>query len=183
MTKKYYALLFEAIFAGSISISLRFLPFWGVFLQSIVFFHTFTNKETEEIPIFPFKKQVYTKKIIGVASVEHGLGTTHIALTLANYLCSKLGMKTAYIELNPSHQIQTLISKQGKPSFLYKGIVFYPNTTVTSLPEILRMDYRYFILDIREVERLIGIREERKCGFFRIQIHNHCKAILLMKLE
>lgn len=80
--------------------------------------------------------------------MEHGLGTTHVALSLANYLCSKLGMKTAYIELNPSNQIHTLISNQRKPSFTYKGVVFYPNTTVTSLPEILRMDYRFFVLDM-----------------------------------
>lgn len=57
-------------------------------------------------------------------------------------------MKTAYIELNSTNQIHTLSQEQGKPSFLYKGIVFYPNTTVTSLPEILREDYRYFILDM-----------------------------------
>lgn len=57
-------------------------------------------------------------------------------------------MKTAYIELNSTNQIHTLSHEQGKPSFLYKGIVFYPNTTVTSLPEILHEDYRYFILDM-----------------------------------
>ncbi len=57
-------------------------------------------------------------------------------------------MKTAYIELNTTNQISTLVQKQGKPSFKYKGIVFYPNTPVTSLPEILHQDYRYFILDM-----------------------------------
>lgn len=76
------------------------------------------------------------------------MGTTHIALTLANYVCSKLGMKTAYIELNTTNQIRALSSKQGKPSFTYKGIVFYPNTTVTSLSEILHKNYQYFILDM-----------------------------------
>ena len=59
-----------------------------------------------------------------------------------------MGMKTAYIELNSTNQIHTLSHKHGKPSFLYKGVVFYPNATVTSLQEILHMDYRYFILDI-----------------------------------
>ena len=56
-------------------------------------------------------------------------------------------MKTAYIELNPNNHICALVKKE-KPSFHYKGIVFYPNTIVTSLPEILRKDYRYFILDM-----------------------------------
>ena len=57
-------------------------------------------------------------------------------------------MKTAYIELNSTNQICTLSQKQGKPSFTYKGVVFYPNTTVTSLPEILHKDYRYIVLDM-----------------------------------
>lgn len=57
-------------------------------------------------------------------------------------------MKTAYIELNTTNQIRTLSRKQGKSSFTYKGIVFYPNTLVTSLPEILQLNYRYFIIDM-----------------------------------
>jgi hypothetical protein len=57
-------------------------------------------------------------------------------------------MKTAYIELNTTRQISTLSNKTEKLSFRYKGIVFYPNTPVTALTEILQKDYRYFILDI-----------------------------------
>ena len=76
------------------------------------------------------------------------MGTTHISLALANYICSKLGMKTAYIELNSTNQIHMLSKNEGKPSFHYKGIVFYPNTTVTSLSEILQKDYRYFVIDM-----------------------------------
>lgn len=57
-------------------------------------------------------------------------------------------MKTAYIELNTTNQISALSNKTDKLSFRYKGIVFYPNTPVTTLAEILQKDYRYFILDI-----------------------------------
>lgn len=59
-----------------------------------------------------------------------------------------MGMKTAYIELNSTNQIHEISRTQGKPSFTHKGVVFYPNTTVTSLPEILHKEYRYFILDM-----------------------------------
>lgn len=83
-----------------------------------------------------------------MGSISRGLGCTHIALTLANYLCSKLGMKTAYIELNTTNQISALSHKTDKLSFRYKGIVFFPNTPVTALADILQKDYRYFILDI-----------------------------------
>ena len=57
-------------------------------------------------------------------------------------------MKTAYIELNPTNQIHWLSQKQDISSFTYKGVVFYPNTSVTSLPEILHEDFRYFVLDM-----------------------------------
>jgi len=57
-------------------------------------------------------------------------------------------MKTAYIELNTSNQINHLVKNQGNKAFCYKGIDFFPNTTVTSLPEILQKKYRYFVLDI-----------------------------------
>ena len=80
--------------------------------------------------------------------MEHGLGTTHISLTLANFICSKQGMKTAYIEFNGTNQISSLNKNQGQKSFSYKGIDFFPNTTVTSLAEILHEDYSYFILDM-----------------------------------
>ena len=57
-------------------------------------------------------------------------------------------MKTAYIELNTTNQICALSHSKGNHSFTYKGIVFYPNTLVTSLPEILHKNYRYFIIDM-----------------------------------
>lgn len=57
-------------------------------------------------------------------------------------------MKTAYVELNTTNQISALSHKKGTLSFRYMGIVFYPNTPVTALTEILQKDYRYFVLDI-----------------------------------
>lgn len=80
--------------------------------------------------------------------MAHGLGTTHVALTLANYVCSKLGMKTAYIELNTSNQINNLVNNSENQVFCYKGIDFFPSASVTFLSEILQKNYRYFVLDI-----------------------------------
>lgn len=80
--------------------------------------------------------------------MERGLGTTHIALTLANYLCSKVGMKTAYIEFNTTNQISALCKTQGTQVFSYKGIDFFPRVSVTSLLEILNYDYQYFVIDM-----------------------------------
>lgn len=57
-------------------------------------------------------------------------------------------MKTAYIELNTTNQIRCLSKAHNKRVFSYKGIDFYPNTSLTSLGEILHKDYRYFVLDM-----------------------------------
>ncbi|MBR3812092.1 MAG: hypothetical protein IKJ16_07190 [Agathobacter sp.] len=57
-------------------------------------------------------------------------------------------MKTAYIELNTSNHISSILARKEKPPFSYKGIVFYPNTSVTSLSELLHKDYACFILDM-----------------------------------
>lgn len=59
-----------------------------------------------------------------------------------------MGKKTAYIELNATNQIRSLSSGTGSKSFSYLGFDLFPCTTLTSLPEILRMDYEYFILDM-----------------------------------
>lgn len=76
------------------------------------------------------------------------MGSTHIALTLANYLSSKLGMKTAYIELNASNQISCLSKAPEKKMFSYRGISFFPNATPASLADILNGNYRYFVIDV-----------------------------------
>ena len=57
-------------------------------------------------------------------------------------------MKTAYIELNTTNQINSLVTTQGNNVFSYKGIDFFPNASVTSLIEILNLNYQYYILDI-----------------------------------
>lgn len=71
-------------------------------------------------------------------------------------------MKTAYIELNGTSQINSLSKKKAKPAFTYKGIVFYPDTSVTSLSEILHMNYDFFILDLG-VLNAYNINEFLRC--------------------
>ena len=89
-----------------------------------------------------------TKTVIGVGSVERGAGTTCVSLVFANFICNKMGMKTAYIELNTTNQIKSLSKRNNSDSFSYFGIHIYPSTKVTSLSEILNRDYDFFVLDL-----------------------------------
>lgn len=69
-------------------------------------------------------------------------------MALSNFLCSKAGKKTAYIELNASNEICSLAKNSRTDAFSHMGIAIFPHKTFTSLPEILYMDYDYFILDM-----------------------------------
>lgn len=86
--------------------------------------------------------------MIAFGSISRGTGTTFVCLALANFLCSKQGMKTAYIELNTTNQIRSLSPDFKKVPFRHLGVDIFPEVKVTSLWEILRMDYDYFLLDM-----------------------------------
>ncbi len=83
-----------------------------------------------------------------MASIEHGVGLTSICLALSNFLCNKTGKKTAYIELNASNEICALSQNCTTNAFSHMGVDIFPHRTFTSLAEVLRMDYDYFVLDM-----------------------------------
>jgi hypothetical protein len=87
-------------------------------------------------------------RTIGICGVEHGIGTTHIALALSNYLRSKRGLSTAYLELNASHQIGCLSDGKGNGFFRFLKIDFYPETKWDQLPDILGTNYSCVIFDM-----------------------------------
>lgn len=80
--------------------------------------------------------------------MERNVGVTCICLALSNFICSKLGKKTAYIELNVTNQIYALSKKKSGSFFSKSDIDFFPNTTVASLSKVLSLNYDYFILDM-----------------------------------
>ena len=80
--------------------------------------------------------------------MERGVGVTCISLAISNFVCSKLGRKTAYIELNATNQIFSLSHGGNQKSFSYYGIDFFPQVSVTSLREILNKNYDFYILDM-----------------------------------
>lgn len=112
------------------------------------------------------------------------MGVTHLCLALSNFLCSKQGMRTAYVELNASNQICSLSPGTGNGAFSYMGITMFPGITLTSLPELLRMDYDYFILDMG-VLNTYSVREFVKCEkqFLVCSLSKWRKKLTLEKLE
>lgn len=109
---------------------------------------------------------------------------THLCLALSNFLCNKQGKKTAYIELNTTNQIRSLAPDSGNTSFFYIGIHVFPGTTLTSLPEILRMDFDYFILDMG-VLNVYTANEFFKCEkqFLVCSLSKWKRAQTIQKLE
>lgn len=100
--------------------------------------------------MFPFKKKKSSPaKVIGICGIHHNVGVTHIALSLANYLCSRHNKRVAYVELNPTGEIRSLCTHQtGRDWFSLMGFSLYPEATFQKLSAILGNGYDYYILDM-----------------------------------
>jgi hypothetical protein len=99
--------------------------------------------------MFGFKKvSSAAPQTIAVCGMEHGIGTTHFALALSNFLCSKFRKRTAYVELNRSNQIHSLADDRDAEMFRFMDIVCYPRAIAEDLSRILAERYTYVILDL-----------------------------------
>lgn len=76
------------------------------------------------------------------------MGVTHFCIALSNFLHSRYLSKTAYLEVNASHEISTL-SRAHDPSasFRHQGVIYYPELTIRKATEILSLNYEFYILD------------------------------------
>jgi hypothetical protein len=77
-----------------------------------------------------------------------GVGATHLCIALSNFLHSRYLAKTAYLEVNASHEIASL-SGEADPSaaFRRQGVVYYPSLTVRRISEVTQQRFKYYILD------------------------------------
>lgn len=73
-------------------------------------------------------------------------------------------MKTAYIELNTTNQINSLSQKQDPASFSYLGFTVFPCVKVTSLLEVYNMNFDFFVVDMSVINTIIA-REFAKCDY------------------
>lgn len=95
--------------------------------------------------------------MIGLCSCESGCGTTHLSISLANYISSKYGYRTACLELHPSDaftQLKTYTDTPYLPGdvkekrfFSIYGVDFYPLLGKQDIPALMNAGYDYLILD------------------------------------
>lgn len=77
-----------------------------------------------------------------------GVGTTHLCIAIANYLCSRFYSDTAYLEMNTSHEIRALAGRPDAGTcFHHQRVVYFPDMTVSSAQEIVNRRFRYYVLD------------------------------------
>lgn len=88
---------------------------------------------------------------IGVCGLGPNTGVTCICIALCNYLCSKEKKDTAYVELNATREIRYLYKSQFQAehcgAFNQTGILMYPESTLSDIPDILSKHHEYLIMD------------------------------------
>lgn len=104
---------------------------------------------------------------IAVCGATHQIGTTTCALSITNYLCSKLRRRAAYIEFNGTHEIAALAGSSDVQAFHYCGMDFFADVTFAALPAILQKPFDYYILDMGVLNQNT-IREFVQCDLCMI---------------
>lgn len=85
---------------------------------------------------------------IGVCGTTVNSGVTHFSISLCNFLHSRFLARTAYLEINSSHEIAALSSKKDPTiPFRCNGVSYYPEITLRQLREQLHLQHKYKILD------------------------------------
>jgi len=108
------------------------------------------------------KERYVIEKLLGtvtvaVAGVSHGVGTTHTAIAIAQFLGRRFS-NVAIVELNDSNHFSTLNNpeyKRGKlpGSFVINRVDFYPYKS-HDLLEIIQAEYKYLVFDIGLIKNI-----------------------------
>ena len=88
--------------------------------------------------------------IIAVAGTKHGIGCTHTAICIANYI-SKCGFPVALIEMNNNKDFSNMYDENfdsGKiNSFQIDGVDYFAYNTY-KFSDVLNAGYKYIVLDL-----------------------------------
>ncbi len=127
-------------------------------------------KEKEDI--------VCNVKTIGLFGSTNGVGTTHIAILLADFIARKTGKKTAYVEFNDSGDCEKLKTVRKEIS---NNPELIPGVSESKYTELLNEGYEVFVIDFGsdahesfsellrcDVKCIIGILSDIKSEQFKI---------------
>lgn len=95
---------------------------------------------------------------IGIMGTARGVGTTHLAIIIANYCVSVLGLHTAAVEYN-QHRDYMKIYDEAKIKtddirhFTLSGIDFYSCRSPEEVASVYAQNYEFLILDMDYAER------------------------------
>jgi hypothetical protein len=77
-----------------------------------------------------------------------GTGVTHFCIALSNFLHSRYLSRTAYLEVNASHEICALSRERDTAApFRHQGVTYYPDVTIRHIAEVTQLKYKFYILD------------------------------------
>lgn len=87
--------------------------------------------------------------------LEAGAGVTHLSIALCSYCASKLGKRTAYLELHARNEISSVCPKTERSDdpesvsscFRLHGVDYYSTMDSRTIPSLLNQGYDYLIFD------------------------------------
>ncbi|NLD49027.1 MAG: serine/threonine protein kinase, partial [Clostridiaceae bacterium] len=100
---------------------------------------------------------------IAILGVSQGVGVTHTAIMLANFLCSRY--KTAILELNHSGAFKEIctivevVKNSDSKFFKYRGVDYYWNIDYQEFISRYKEDYEFLVLDCGSYQDMYEINE------------------------
>ncbi|MSS62900.1 hypothetical protein FYJ58_03285 [Lachnospiraceae bacterium WCA-693-APC-MOT-I] len=118
--------------------------------------------------MFCWSQKKKISKKIALVGLEHGAGTTHVGVLLADYFRQNQGARTAYIECNKTSafsKLQECLYGYQRKCFQIQRVDYYIGGSEQQLEALFGKNYDYFILDfgieLKNNEEKIKSCEER----------------------
>lgn len=112
-------------------------------------------------------QQTTAVRVVGIMGVCRGVGTTHMALLLANCMANGMKIKTAVVEYNDHNDYLGILKESGVHGeirqFTYGGIDFYRNVQEKQLSELIACGYDVVIVDMQYGQNE-SMREFLRCN-------------------
>lgn len=106
-----------------------------------------------------FKGKEPKKKTIGIMGSDRGVGVTHLALAIANFISIETGEKVILADLSGTKELKRI--KTAKDGTLY-GAAYFPDVTNEQIPRLMNESYDYLVFDFGS-DREKNFREFLRC--------------------